>query len=144
MSVAVAYSAEVIRRCREMTRAGGWAESDPLVGTGVVGSLDAGTVVRLQVRVSGDGRVVDDARFKVFGCSAAIASASLAAERVAGATVDEARGLDAEAVADRLELPAEKRVMAAHAVEAVQQAIVDWEAKNRDRGPGTGDQGRTR
>jgi len=140
MSVATGYSAEVIRRCREMTRAGGWAEHDPQVGTGVVGSLDAGTVVRMQVRVT--GVVVDDARFKVFGCSAAIASASLAAEQVAGLAVDAARGLDAAAIADGLELPDEKRAMAVQAVAAVQQAIGDWEAKNRDQGPGTGDQGR--
>jgi len=139
MNVAAGYSAEVIRRCREMTRAGGWAEGDPLVGTGVVGSLDAGTMVRLQVRVSGDGRVVDDARFKVFGCSAAIASASLAADLVAGVAVDDVRGLAPAAIADGLALPAEKRAMAAHAVEAVHRAIGDWEAKNRDRGPGTRD-----
>lgn len=139
MSVATAYSAEVIRRCREMTRAGGWAEHDPQVGTGVVGSLEAGTVVRMQVHVT--GAVVDDARFKVFGCSAAIASASLAADRVAGTAVAQARGLDAAAIADRLALPAEKRAMAAHAVEAVRQAIGDWERKGGDRGPGTGDRG---
>lgn len=144
MTTAVRYSAEVVRRCQQMARAGGWPEADPQIGTGVVGSLDAGTMVRLQVRVSGDGRVVDDVRFKVFGCSAAIASASLAADLVAGQPRAAALTLDAATVADALDLPDDKRAMAAHAVTAVRQAIGDWEAKTRDRGPGAWGQGRTR
>ncbi|MGD9902662.1 MAG: iron-sulfur cluster assembly scaffold protein [Vicinamibacterales bacterium] len=133
MTLAAAYSPEVLRRCREMPRAGGWPEHDPQVGTGAVGSLEAGTLVRLQVRLSDGGRVVDDARFKVFGCSAAIASASLAADRIAGASVTDARSLAADALAEALELPDDKRAMAARAVDAVRAAIEDWERKNPDQ-----------
>ena len=141
MTHAVAYSVEVIRRCRELPRAGGWPVDDPQVGTGEVGSLDGGTMTRLQVRLNASGDVIDDARFKVFGCSAAIASASLAADRVIGQGVAAVRALDAEALAEALDLPEDKRAMAAHAVAAVRAAIADWERKCRDRGPGTGDRG---
>ena len=130
MSVAVGYSAEVLRRCRETARAGGWPEAEPQVGTGVVGSLETGTLVRLQVRMDADADVVADARFKAFGCSAAIASASLAADLVAGRPCAAALTLDAAAVADALDLPEDKRAMAAHAVAAVRQAIGDWERRN--------------
>ena len=84
MTTTVGYSPEVVRRCQQMERAGSWPEDDPRVGTGVVGSLASGAMTRLQVRVDGPGGRVEDARFKVFGCSAAIASASLAADRVVG------------------------------------------------------------
>ncbi len=101
-------------------------------------------MTRLQVRLAADGDRVEDARFKVFGCSAAIASASLAADRVAGAALAAARAIDAGELADALDLPDEKRAMAAHAVAAVRAAIDDWERKSGDQGPGTGDQGSTR
>lgn len=136
MTTAVRYSAEVVRRCQQMARAGGWPEADPQVGTGVVGSLEAGTLVRLQVRIDAD--VVADARFKAFGCSAAIASASLAADLVAGRPRAAALTLDAAAVADALDLPEDKRAMAAHAVAAVRQAIGDWESKAGARDSGLG------
>jgi nitrogen fixation NifU-like protein len=138
MTTAVAYSAEVIRRCQELPRAGGWPEDDPRVGTGVVGSLDAGTMTRVQLRLAADGERVEDARFKVFGCSAAIASASLAADRIAGAPVSAAQALDAGELAAALELPDEKRAMAGHAVAAVQAALDDWARKNRVQRPGAG------
>ena len=91
MSSAV-YSAAVRERCREPHRAGAWPDGEPGVGTGSAGSLDAGVWTRLQVRVGADGRI-DDTRFKVFGCSAAIASASFAADALIGATLAEARAL---------------------------------------------------
>jgi NifU-like protein involved in Fe-S cluster formation len=144
MTTAVGYSAEVVRRCQQMDRAGGWPEDDANVGTGVVGSLASGAMTRLQVRVDAAGARVDDTRFKVFGCSAAIACASLAADRVVGGSLDAARALDAEALADALELPDDKRAMAGQAVAAVTAAIEDWQRKSGDRGPGTRDQGRTR
>lgn len=137
MTAAVRYSAEVVRRCQQMGRAGSWPEDDPDVGTGVVGSLAAGAMTRLQVRVDATGVRVDDSRFKVFGCSAAIACASLAADQVAGSSIDVARALDAGALADALALPDDKRAMAGHAAAAVTAAVDDWARKGRDRGPGT-------
>ena len=102
----------------------------------MVGSLDAGhDDPRCRCSVAANGDRVDDARFKVFGCSAAIASASLAADRVAGASLVAARPIDAGELADALDLPDEKRAMAAHAVAAVRAAMEDWERKSPNSGP---------
>ena len=135
MSSAV-YSAAVRERCREPHRAGAWPDGEPGVGTGSAGSLDAGVWTRLQVRVGADGRI-DDTRFKVFGCSAAIASASFAADALVGATLAEARALAPADVAEALGLQGDKRAMAALATEAARGAVDDWERKT-----GTGDWGR--
>jgi NifU-like protein involved in Fe-S cluster formation len=88
------YSDEVLRRVRQPERVG--TLEGQQVGTGEAGTLDEGTVVRIQVRRSGDR--IAEARFKVFGCSAAIASASLVTEWLDGAAIDEAKGLSAERV----------------------------------------------
>ena len=125
-----------------MERAGSWPDDDPRVGTGVVGSLESGAMTRLQVRLDVPGGRVEDARFKVFGCSAAIASASLAADRVVGQGVEAVRALAADTLADALDLPADKRAMAAQAADAARAAIDDWERKSREQGTGNGEQGR--
>jgi nitrogen fixation protein NifU and related proteins len=134
------YSAAVRERCREPRRAGAWPDGEPGVGTGSAGSLDAGVWTRLQVRVGTDGRI-DDTRFKVFGCSAAIASASFAADALIGATLAEARALAPAGIVDALGLQGDKRAMAALATEAARGAVDDWERKTGtgDQGPGTGD-----
>jgi nitrogen fixation NifU-like protein len=124
----VEYSPEVLARCREPRRAGSLPQDDAAVGTGTAGTLDEGTVTRVQVRVGADG-VVADARFKVFGCSAAIASASLVADRLVGATLDEARRLEPAALVEALALADGKRPMAALAVAAARLALADWQAK---------------
>ena len=113
------YSDEVLRRVRDPQRAGS-LEGDHL-GTGEVGTLDEGTVVRIQVRRVGE-RIVE-ARFKVFGCSAAIASASLVAEWLDGAAMDEAGTMTAERVVRQLELAPEREYVAAMAVEAGLNAV---------------------
>lgn len=115
------YSEEVLRRVREPQRAGS-LEGDH-VGTGEVGTLDEGTVIRIQVRREGD-RIVA-ARFKVFGCSAAIASASLVAEWLEGAAIDDARSLSAERVVQELGLAEEREHVARIAVNAAKQAIAN-------------------
>jgi nitrogen fixation NifU-like protein len=124
----VEYSPEVLARCREPRRAGSLPQDDAAVGTGTAGTLDEGTVTRVQVRVGADG-VIADARFKVFGCSAAIASASLVADRLVGATLDEARRLEPAALVEALALADGKRPMAALAVTAARLALADWQAK---------------
>lgn len=91
------------------------------VGTGEVGALDEGTVVRIQVKVEGDR--IAAARFKVFGCSAAIASASLVAEWLEGSTMAEAYGLTAERVVQQLALAPERHHVAAAAVDAGRRAL---------------------
>jgi NifU-like protein involved in Fe-S cluster formation len=117
------YSNEVLQRVRQPQRAGS-LDGDH-VGTGEVGTLDEGTVVRIQVRRSGDR--IAEARFKVFGCSAAIASASLVAEWLEGAPIVEASGMTSERVMQKLELAPERRHMARMAVEAGLKALEDTE-----------------
>lgn len=117
------HSEEVLNRVREPKRVG--TLDGGHVGTGEVGTLDEGTVVRIQVRRSGDR--IAEARFKVFGCSAAIASASLVAEWLEGAAIDEASGVTPERVVQALKLPAERHHVARMAVEAGQRALEDTE-----------------
>jgi nitrogen fixation protein NifU and related proteins len=122
------YSAAVLDRVRDPKYVG-WLPRDATdVGTGEAGTLERGTVTRIQVRIGTGGRI-DEAVFKVFGCSAAIASASLVAERLHGAMVDEARGLESLAIVAELELPVERANVASLAVEAARRAIEDWERK---------------
>lgn len=113
------YSDEVLRRVREPQRAGS-LEGDH-VGTGEVGTLDEGTVMRIQVRREGE-RIVA-ARFKVFGCSAAIASASLVAEWLEGAALDVASTVTAERIVRHLELSPEREHVAGMAVDAGLKAV---------------------
>lgn len=113
------YSDEVLNRVREPQRAG--SLDGEHVGTGEVGTLDDGTVVRIQVRKSGDR--IAEARFKVFGCSAAIASASLVAEWLEGAVSAEATRLTPERVVQVLGLPDERHQVARMAVEAARKAV---------------------
>jgi NifU-like protein involved in Fe-S cluster formation len=117
------YSDEVLRRVREPQRAGS-LDGDH-VGTGEVGTLDEGTVMRIQVRRDGDR--IAEARFKVFGCSAAIASASLVAEWLEGAAISDAKQLPAERVVQQLELAPEREYTARMAVEAGRGAVEDTE-----------------
>lgn len=113
------YSDEVLRRVQQLERVG--TLSGEHVGTGEVGTLDEGTVVRIQVMRSGDR--IAEARFKVFGCSAAIASASLVAEWLEGAAIDEAQAVTAEQVVQRLQLAPERARVAQMAVDAGRQAV---------------------
>jgi nitrogen fixation NifU-like protein len=87
-------------------------------------------MTRIQVRVNAETQRIDEAVFKVFGCSAAIASASLVTERLHGSSLNEARDLESLAIAAELELPIERARMAALAVEAAKGAVADWERKH--------------
>ena len=115
------YSDEVLARVRELKRVGSLQGEH--VGTGEVGTLDEGTVVRIQVMRS--GARISKARFKVFGCSAAIASASLVTEWLEGAAIAEAQAVTAEQVVQQLQLAPERTHVARLAVEAGLRAIDD-------------------
>lgn len=126
----MSYSTAVLTRVRD-PRFAGWLPKDAAdVGTGEAGTLEEGTVTRIQLRVIDDGARIADAVFKVFGCSAAIASASLVAERLQDASMVEARALDPLSVVAELELPMERAHVAALAVRAAQAAIDDWKRKH--------------
>jgi nitrogen fixation NifU-like protein len=124
------YSPAVLERVRNPKFAGALPKDAADVGTGEAGSLDQGTMVRIQIRVAEDGRRVREAWFKVFGCSAAIASASLVAERLQGVTLSGAREIEAVAVAAELQLPIERAHVAGLAVRAAHAAVADWERKH--------------
>lgn len=124
------YSAAVLARVRDPKHVGWMDKNAADVGTGEAGTLESGTMTRIQVRVDGTRGRIDEAVFKVFGCSAAIASASLVTERLRGAALDAARGMEAVAVAAELELPMERAGMAALAVAAAKSAVADWERKH--------------
>ena len=115
------YSDEVLRRVQHLERVG--TLSGEHVGTGEVGTLDGGTVVRIQVLRSGDR--IAEARFKVFGCSAAIASASLVTEWLDGAAVVESNRITPERVMQTLQLAPERGHVARMAVEAGLKAVDD-------------------
>jgi NifU-like protein involved in Fe-S cluster formation len=122
-------SAAVLARVRDPKHAG-WLNRDAVdVGTGEAGSLDRGTLTRIQVRVNRESGRIEEAVFKVVGDNAAIASASLVSERLHGATVAEARELDGMTVVAELQLPMEGAHAAGLAVDAAQRAITDWERK---------------
>ena len=117
------YSTAVLERVRNPRRVGELPEESGDVGTGQSGTLDEGTTARIQVRAAA-GRIVES-RFKVFGCSAAIAAAGLVAEWLEGATIDEGRRLTPEQVVDALALPAERAHVAQVAVDAARRALDD-------------------
>lgn len=123
------YSAAVLDRVRDPKYAGALPREERHVGTGEAGTLDEGTMTRIQVRINPMTFRISDAVFKVFGCSAAIASASLVAERLQGARVTDARAIEPLAVAAELELPMERAHVAGLAVRAAQSALDDWERK---------------
>ncbi len=123
------YSSAVLERVRDPKNVG-WLPRDAAdVGTGEAGTLERGSMTRIQVRVDRESRRIGEAVFKVFGCSAAIASASLVTERLLGSSVEDALAIDSLAVVAELELPIERAGVAALAVEAARSAIEDWERK---------------
>lgn len=128
------YSAAVLERVKNPRRVGTLAagDGDGVVGTGEAGSLASATAVRIQVRVR-DGRIAE-ARFRVFGCSAAIASAALVAEWLDGSDVAAAADITGERVAGALDLPDERVHVAEMAAEAARLSVAD---AVRERGEGT-------
>jgi NifU-like protein involved in Fe-S cluster formation len=126
------YSDEVLRRVREPKRAG--SLDGDRVGTGEVGTLDEGTVMRIQVRRDGDR--ISEARFKVFGCSAAIASASIVTEWLEGAAIDEAKQVTPERVVQVLELAPEREYVARMAVDAGLKAVESAFARGNETSSG--------
>lgn len=131
------YSTAVLERVRDPRHAGALPREEEGVGTGEAGSLEAGTMTRIQIRVTAPRRIAE-AVFKVYGCSAAIASASLVAERLQGTTIDAAREIEPLSIVAELQLPMERAHVAGLAVRAANAAIDDWERKRKIVRPGVG------
>jgi len=123
------YSDKVIDHFTNPRNVGSLDKNSPDVGTGIVGAPECGDVMKLQIQVGTDGRIVD-AKFKTFGCGSAIAASSLATEWLKGRTVDQAEELKNADIANELSLPPVKIHCSVLAEDAVKAAIEDWKRKN--------------
>ena len=124
----MAYSEKVIEHAENPRNVGTLDKNDPNVGTGLVGAPACGDVMRLQIKVSDSG-VIEDAKFKTFGCGSAIASSSLATEWIKGRTVDEAETIKNVDIVNELNLPPVKIHCSVLAEDAIKAAIADYRKK---------------
>jgi len=122
------YSKNVIEHTENPRNVGSLDPTDPTVGTGLVGSPACGDVMRLQIKV-GEGGVIEEARFKTFGCGSAIAASSLATEWLLGKSLEQAGTIQNRAIADELDLPPVKLHCSVLAEDAIRRAIEDYRAK---------------
>ena len=125
----MAYSDKVIEHYENPRNVGTLDKEDPTVGTGLVGAPACGDVMRLQLKVNPVTNVIEDAKFKTFGCGSAIASSSLATEWVKGKTIDEAETIKNTQIAQHLALPPVKIHCSVLAEDAIKAAIADYRAK---------------
>ena len=124
----MAYSDKVIDHYENPRNVGSLDKNDPNVGTGLVGAPACGDVMKLQLRITDDG-IIQDAKFKTFGCGSAIASSSLVTEWVKGMTVDQAMQVDNSRIAEELNLPPVKIHCSVLAEDAIKAAIADYKKK---------------
>ena len=124
----MAYSDKVIDHYENPRNVGTLDKADPNVGTGLVGAPACGDVMRLQLKISDEG-IIEDAKFKTFGCGSAIASSSLVTEGVKGKTVDQATTISNKDVARELALPPVKIHCSVLAEDAIKAAIADFKKK---------------
>lgn len=128
------YSEKVIDHYNNPRNVGSFDKLDPEVGTGIVGAPECGDVMKLQLRINADG-VIEDARFKTFGCGSAIASSSLATEMVKGKTLEEALQIRNTDIVEELALPPVKIHCSVLAEDAIKAAIADYQKKNTAQEP---------
>lgn len=125
----MAYSDKVLDHYENPRNVGSFEKDEAGVGTGMVGAPACGDVMRLQIKVS-DAGVIEDARFKTYGCGSAIASSSLITEWVKGKTLDEALEIKNAAIAEELALPPVKIHCSILAEDAIKAAVKDYKDKN--------------
>jgi len=129
----MAYSEKVIEHYENPRNVGTLDKDDPSVGTGLVGAPACGDVMRLQLKINPETEIVEDAKFKTFGCGSAIASSSLVTEWVKGKTIDEAMKLQNTQIVEELNLPPVKIHCSVLAEDAIKSAIADFKKKKADR-----------
>ena len=127
----MAYSNKVIDHYENPRNVGSLPKEDPNVGTGLVGAPECGDVMKLQVKVNPETGVIDDAKFKTFGCGSAIASSSLATEWLKGKTVEEALAIKNTDIVAELSLPPVKIHCSVLAEDAIKAAIGDYKKKQQ-------------
>src|ERR1700690_1797257 len=125
----MAYSDKVLDHYNNPRNVGSFDKSSPNVGTGMVGAPECGDVMKLQIRVNDQTGIIEDAKFKTFGCGSAIASSSLATEMLKGKTVDEALAIQNTVIVNELSLPPVKIHCSVLAEDAIKAAISDYKQK---------------
>jgi nitrogen fixation protein NifU and related proteins len=131
----MAYSNKVLDHYNNPRNVGSFDKNDPTVGTGMVGAPECGDVMKLQVKVNPESGVIEDAKFKTFGCGSAIASSSLATEWLRGKTVDEALEIKNTDIVTELSLPPVKIHCSVLAEDAIRAAIGDYKKKHAPGDP---------
>jgi len=129
----MAYSDKVIDHYSNPRNVGSFTKDTPGLGTGLVGAPECGDVMKLQIKVNLDTGVIEDAKFKTFGCGSAIASSSLATEWIKGKKLDEAGQLSNSQIATELNLPPVKIHCSVLAEDAIKSAILDYKKKREAR-----------
>jgi nitrogen fixation NifU-like protein len=129
------YSDKVIDHYENPRNVGTLDPEDPQVGTGMVGAPACGDVMKLQLKIGDDG-VIEDAKFKTFGCGSAIASSSLVTEWVKGMSIEKALEVKNSEIAEELSLPPVKIHCSVLAEDAIKAAIADYRAKQQKQGAG--------
>ena len=128
----MAYSEKVLEHYENPRNIGSFDKNDPSVGTGLVGAPACGDVMKLQLKIT-DAGIIEDAKFKTFGCGSAIASSSLATEWIKGMTVDQAMDIKNTQIVEELNLPPVKIHCSVLAEDAIKSAIADFRAKQAAR-----------
>ncbi|KHN49997.1 Fe-S cluster assembly scaffold IscU [Pectobacterium fontis] len=124
----MAYSEKVIDHYENPRNVGSFDNTDPSIGSGMVGAPACGDVMKLQIKVNNEG-IIEDARFKTYGCGSAIASSSLVTEWVKGKSLNEAEAIKNTQIAEELELPPVKIHCSILAEDAIKAAIADYKSK---------------
>ncbi|NIG98360.1 MAG: Fe-S cluster assembly scaffold IscU [Serratia symbiotica] len=125
----MAYSEKVIDHYENPRNVGSFDNQDPTVGSGMVGAPACGDVMKLQIKVNNEG-VIEDARFKTYGCGSAIASSSLVTEWMKGKSLDQAEAIKNTQIAEELALPPVKIHCSILAENAIKAAIADYKSKH--------------
>jgi len=126
--MAMAYSDKVLDHYENPRNVGSLDKDDPSVGTGMVGAPACGDVMKLQIKVNDEG-IIEDAKFKTYGCGSAIASSSLVTELLKGKTLDDATAIKNSDIAEELALPPVKIHCSVLAEDAIKAAIADYNLK---------------
>ena len=124
----MAYSDKVLDHYENPRNVGSFAKDEPGVGTGIVGAPECGDVMKLQLKINEEG-VIEDAKFKTFGCGSAIASSSYVTELIKGKSVDEAYAIKNTQIVEELNLPPVKIHCSVLAEDGIKAAITDWKKK---------------
>jgi nitrogen fixation NifU-like protein len=130
----MAYSDKVLDHYENPRNVGSFAKDEPNVGTGVVGAPECGDVMKLQLKITEEG-VIEDARFKTFGCGSAIASSSYVTELIKGKTIEEAYAIKNTHIVEELKLPPVKIHCSVLAEDAIKAAVNDWRARKGEQQP---------